>query len=87
MAETKAITKNPMEIMETVFVPKIPGEADTVFVGLNGRSWTFPRGKSVQVPKPVADILRQQQEYQTAAEEYSEMLQKRMKETEKNPVY
>jgi hypothetical protein len=87
MAETKAVAKNPMEIMETVFAPKIPGEEGYVYVGLNGRSWQIPRGKSMQVPKPVADILRRQQECQQAAEEYRELLRKRMKESEENPIY
>ena len=64
-------TVDPMTVMETVFIPKIPGEETTVFVGINGKSWTIPRGKSCEVPKPVADMLRERQRRQDAADEFS----------------
>lgn len=43
----------------TVTVPLIPGNRDDViFVGLNGVSFYFPRGRAVTMPEPVAEILR-----------------------------
>lgn len=45
--------------MERVTLPAIPGmKDDVVFVGLNGVGFYFLRGKSVQMPAPVAQILR-----------------------------
>lgn len=79
MAETtNKAAKNPMEIMESFYAPKISGEDSHIFVGLNGKSWLIPRGKTVQIPKPVADILRQQQDYQQIASEYAETAHKMM---------
>lgn len=40
-----------------VFIPKMSGEDNTFFVGLNGKNYLIPRGKTVQVPKAVADII------------------------------
>ena len=45
--------------VEKVMIPQIPGcKDDVVFVGLNGVGFYFLRGKSVQMPAPVAQILR-----------------------------
>lgn len=42
-----------------VLLPLIPGSSDdVVFCGLNGVSFYFLRGRSVDMPEPVADILR-----------------------------
>ena len=44
---------------EKVTIPMIPGSKDdVVFVGLNGVDFYFERGKQVNVPAPVAEILR-----------------------------
>lgn len=43
---------------ENVRIPNIPGSKDdVVFVGLNGVSFYFLRGKSVNMPKPLVEIL------------------------------
>ena len=40
-------------------LPLIPGSSDdVVFCGLNGVSFYFMRGRNVEMPEPVADILR-----------------------------
>ena len=45
--------------MEKVTIPLHPGDKDdVVFVGLNGADFYFKRGEPVEMPKPVADILR-----------------------------
>ena len=42
-----------------IFLPLVPGSRDdVVFVGLNGASFYFMRGKEVLMPEPVAEILR-----------------------------
>ncbi|MDO5300767.1 MAG: hypothetical protein Q4F18_15165 [Clostridia bacterium] len=40
-------------------LPMVPGSKDDViFVGLNGVSFYFLRGKTVKMPKPLLEILR-----------------------------
>ena len=42
----------------TVTLPRATGkEEDFVFVGLNGKGYTIRRGVTVQVPRPVYEIL------------------------------
>ena len=55
-----------------VFLPKIPGEENTVFVGLNGKGYQVPRGKQVEVPAAVAEILNNVEKNREYAEKYSE---------------
>ena len=75
-AEEKTV--NPMEIMESVLVPKVSGEDDTLFVSLNGRTYLIPRGKRVEVPKPVADIIHASEDARANADEYAEAEQAKM---------
>lgn len=45
--------------IEKVTLPMIPGSKDdVVYVGLNCVDFYFRRGESVQMPTPVANILR-----------------------------
>ena len=44
---------------ERVLLPLVPGSKDDVqYVGLNGVDFYFMRGRSVEMPEPVAKILR-----------------------------
>lgn len=44
---------------EAVTLPMAPGSKDDVmFVGLNGVSFYFLRGKKVNMPKPLLEILK-----------------------------
>ena len=44
---------------EKVTIPLTPGcRDDVLFVGLNGVSFYFMRGQSVEMPAPLAEILR-----------------------------
>ena len=44
---------------EKVLLPLAPGSKDDVlFVGLNGVSFYFMRGRSVEMPLPLMEILR-----------------------------
>ena len=69
---TATKTTNPMLEMVSIHIPKASGEDRTVFVGLNGRGWNIPRGMTVEVPKPVADVFYAAQDNATKADEYSE---------------
>lgn len=68
MATPKISAPNPMEEIVSVFIPKESGEDEMFFVGLNGRNWNIPRGKTVQVPKPIADIVEQHNKFEEEAE-------------------
>ena len=51
-------TSKDWEEMTEVRLPKAPKtEQNFQFVGVNGRTFQVPRGKSVKVPKPVAEVL------------------------------
>ena len=44
---------------EKVLLPLVPGSKDDVqYVGLNGVDFYFMRGRSVEMPAPLAEILR-----------------------------
>ena len=57
--------------MVEVRLPKAPKtEQNFQFVGVNGKTFQVPRGKSVKVPKPVTQVLANAEAAKTAAEEY-----------------
>ena len=56
----------------SVFIPKIPGEAPALWVGLNGKSWNIPRGKRVEVPAEVAEIIYRRERTMQRADEYAD---------------
>ena len=66
------------ENMVSVYVPKISGEDPTLFVGLNGKSWSIPRGKRVEVPADVARIVEESERNAQIADEYSDGKRKEM---------
>lgn len=50
----------PQAQVVKVTIPQIPGcRDDVVFAGLNGARFYFMRGRSVQMPEPVREILAQ----------------------------
>ena len=69
---------NEMEIIEEIYLHKLPGEGPTKFVGLNGKAWSIPRGKKVQVPKPIADILKTSDAALEEAEAFSDAEKEKM---------
>ena len=49
---------DPMKDMVSVLLPRATGrEENFVFVGLNGKGYKILRGQTVQVPRPVYDVL------------------------------
>ena len=66
----------------SVFVEKESGEPPMLFVGINGKNWQIPRGKTVQVPKAVKDMVdarirmkRFRDEYSSRQQELSSKIQ------------
>jgi len=73
-------TKPKEEAVETVKVPetvmiRLPrasyGEEETVFVGVNGKGYRIQRGVDVEVPRSVAEVLRNSEEAKDAALRYA----------------
>lgn len=62
-------TETPKTV--SVFVPKVPGEDPTLWVGLNGQAWNIPRGKRTEVPADVAEIVFQREQNAILADEYA----------------
>ena len=50
------------------------GEEDTVFVGVNGKAWRIRRGVTVEVPRSVAEVLRNGMSAEERAELYKATL-------------
>jgi len=47
---------------EKITLPRArKGEADSLFVGINGVNYIVPKGKAVEVPKAVAEEIRRSQ--------------------------
>lgn len=66
--------------MVPVFVHKEAGERDYLLVGVNGKLYQVPRGVSVNVPKPVKDIIDQREHNKRVSEDYVKK-QKKMAKT------
>lgn len=86
MATTKTEAKPVNKEMVSVFIPKMSGEDQMFFVGLNGKNWNIPRGKSVQVPKAVANIVEQHNRAQETLDKYREERQKLMHQVQGAPI-
>ena len=54
-----------------VRLPKAPKtEQNFQFVGVNGRTFQVPKGKTVTVPAPVAEVLARSEAARLEAEDY-----------------
>ena len=61
--------------MVEVRLPKAPKtEQNFQFVGVNGRTFQVPKGKSVTVPKPVYEVLMNSEKAKAEAEDYESEL-------------
>jgi hypothetical protein len=67
----KTTTPPVAEERVTVFVEKESGEPPMLFVGINGKNWQIPRGKSVEVPKSVANLIEARKRMKRFRDEYS----------------
>lgn len=64
MAETvkkaaeEAVEVSPWDVKKTIFLPRgQESEEQSRFVCVNGRTFMVPKGKDVQVPLPVYEVL------------------------------
>lgn len=80
-----APNKNMMNEMVSVHIPRMSGEAEMMVVGLNGKLWNIPRGKTVTVPKPVKDIIDQSERHASSAYAYSDEKKKLMSKVQGAP--
>ena len=50
--------ENAFAVMKTITLPRAGGtEQQSEFVCVNGRTFQVPRGKAVEVPEPVYEVL------------------------------
>lgn len=78
-----AAKNNPVkEELVTVFVDKESGEPPMLFVGINGKNWQIPRGKSVQVPKSVARMVEARQRMKRFRDEFKTRQEELAKKTQ-----
>lgn len=76
-AQEVETAKDPMKEMETIYLPKVPGEDASLFVSLNGYTCLIPRGKSTEVPKPIANIIHRSEKAKEDAEAFAEAERKK----------
>ena len=53
-----AVQANPEDVWKTIYLPRgQENEEQSRFVAVNGRTFMVPKGKDVQVPLPVYEVL------------------------------
>ena len=63
MAETKKTAEKPAEKKTvTIRLPITRSEKDDVYVAVNGKGYLIQRGKDVEVPASVAEVLQHREE-------------------------
>lgn len=65
----------PKEKMVTIRLPLTKEDTRPVYVRVNGRKWGIPRGKRVEVPACVAEVLEHAEAQMLEAIQYSEAAQ------------
>lgn len=71
--DTAAAVENPgAEKTVKIKIPITREEKDDVYVSVNDRTWLIQRGKEVEVPECVAEVLRHREEMLQYAFEFSE---------------
>lgn len=55
---------------EPVYIPKQYAKDDSQFVGVNGRHYLIQKGKTVMVPREVAEVIRNSQLNDEQAQAY-----------------
>lgn len=64
--ETSAATE-ASEKLVTVFIPMTKDDTENVYISVNNRDWSVPRGKEVKLPACAAEVLRRSQEAEMKA--------------------
>lgn len=73
--ETTAQANEKGEKLVTIRLPLTKEDTRPVYVRVNGRKWGIPRGKKVQVPECVAEVLDHAEAQMLEAIRYSEKMQ------------
>lgn len=73
--ETAAPETEKTEKLVTIRLPLTKEDTRPVYVRVNGRKWGIPRGKKVQVPECVAEVLDHAEAQMLEAIRYSEKMQ------------
>lgn len=69
---------DPWKDMVTVRLPKAAkSEENNQFVGVNGKFYQVPRGRAVQVPRPVYDALADAASMADKADEYARKVEEK----------
>lgn len=73
MVETPVTEQDPWSVMETVYIPR-EGKSDekSHYFAVNGRTFNVPKGKSVSVPHPIAEQVREYLIAQARVTEFEE---------------
>ena len=72
-AAAEAIQEEPKkEKLVTIRLPLTKEDTRPVYVRVNGRKWGIPRGKPVEVPECVAEVLEHAEEQMLQAIRFSE---------------
>lgn len=66
------VVKEEKEKTVKIRIPKTRENQDDVFVSVNDRTWQIQRGKEVDVPECVAEVLLHQQEMEEMAMAFEE---------------
>ena len=67
--------ENAFAVMKTITLPRAGGtEQQSEFVCVNGRTFQVPRGKAVEVPAPVYEVLENARRQLEAARKIEEEL-------------
>lgn len=77
MAKTEAVNTEAVETAKTekVFLPYDDTHKRPLYVCVNGRSMSVERGKEVEVPAAVAEVVRNAIQQETEAVRYSDMME------------
>ena len=59
--------KDPFQELVRFKLPIIKGEREDVLVGVNGKFWQIKRGEYVDLPRPVFEVLENQEKMEKQA--------------------
>ena len=66
---------DPFKKLVKIKLPRVKGQRDDVMVGINGKFWQIKRGVNVDVPRPVYEVLQNQEEMELQAAQLEEQLE------------
>ena len=75
-AAVQANQEDVWDVMKTIYLPRGQGnEEQSRFVAVNGRTFQVPKGKRVEVPLPVAEVIENAQMQMEQADRESEEME------------